>query len=709
MQIIKTIGLCGAIAVVAVGSVFAQIDATRYVPATAPRTMVLSGRDDAFRDYVTRGEGRAAYEKIKRDFDREYLDMPFPDEPLTYGDPEPKVRDQVKADFWRGAQDVCGRVSGVAEAAALIWKVTGEEKYLAKAKAFLLAEAEWSLDASGWEHGPRPGATGISYNDEAHFRLWRKLPLVYDQIRDQFTPDERTRIIAHYKTRGEQSVAFIKKSDTHNLRYNSLAVIPKSHPVRFMPMTGLTALALWDEVPESKAWWEFAYQFYATQFPPWGGDDGGWAEGVAYWRGVMEHAAFQDQLLAMGDHSAYASKFWRNTPDFQVYNVQPYRHTQFGDLSNAGRFNLEPVVAELMYHLARVQQNGYLVTYAGLCTDARETPAEKGLEGLDRIYPTSAEFLIRNFIAAQSPLPNPTPLAELPPNRYFADVGWVSMHSALGHPEDDIHATFISSPYGSISHSHAHQNAFVLNAYGENLAITGAYREWHNSPHHAGWTRLTKSKNAILIDDEGQKPEDQESQGKITRFEESARAVWSTGDATKAYALMQPKGQVQRVTRDFVFVDQRYVIIRDVVKLNMPGKFTFLLHAVNQITWNEADTTALIQADHATLTTKLLTNEGDFTGRVQDHADVPVDPSYVNGTAANYHTTGRWDEQSHLLAEVKVKRNEHVLYAVLWPEREGLPAKPLQVELSADGTLTICRPDGKNDRVRIENSQLTIK
>ena len=684
-------------------------DAAAPIPHQAPRTMVLAGQEEAFRTYVSTGEGAAAFAKLKADFDRDWIDYPFPAEPLTYGDPRPSKRGPEAADHWRSAQDVCGRVAGIAEAAVLLWRVTGEEKYLAKARAFLLAEAKWSLDSAGWEQGPGPGATSIFYNDEAHFRLWRKLPLVYDQIRAHFTPVERADLLAHYRARGAQSFTFIKKARTGELRYNSLAVEPSSHPVRFLPMTGLTALALWDDLPEAREWWDFVYTYYRNQFPPWGGDDGGWAEGVAYWRGVMEHAAFQDALLALGDPSAYATKFWKNTPYFQVYNVQPYRHTQFGDLSNAGMFNLEPMVAEFMLHLARVQSDGRLVSYAGLCTDARAKPAEKGLLGLDRIYPTSAEFLIRNFTASRRPLPAAVPLSDLPANRWFQDVGWVSLHSDLGRPADDIHATFVSSPYGSYSHSHAHQNAFVLNAYGENLAITGAYREWHNSPHHEGWTRLTKSKNAVLIDGLGQKPKSAKSAGAITRFTEAPRYAWTAGDATTAYALLQPKGQVKRVTRDFVFIDRRYVVIRDVVQLAQPGRLTFALHALKPITWRADGAPARVPAVPATRPVQLLAPEAGFTGRVQNRADVPVDPAYARGTAANYITTGAWDEQSHLFADVDALRTEHVLYAVLWPERTGFPATKLSTTLNPDDRLVVERPDGRTDTIRLTDEHLTIE
>jgi hypothetical protein len=264
---------------------------------------VLRDRRAAFRKYCTRGEGGKAFKKIKADFDRDYLRFPVPAEPLTYGDPEPKRRTSDKADRWRAAQDVCGQVSGVAEAATIIWLVTGEEKYLARAKEFLLKACAWHF-APDWESGPVVGATDIYYNDEAHFRLWRKLPLVYDQLRDQLTSEEKKTVLAHFKTRGDRSAEWIKKAKVEKIQRNSLDVDAESHPVRFMAMTGLSGLALWDDLPEAREWWRLAYVFYRDQFSPWGGDDGGWAEGNAYWRGTFEHAAFQDGLLAIGDPSA---------------------------------------------------------------------------------------------------------------------------------------------------------------------------------------------------------------------------------------------------------------------------------------------------------------------------------------------------------------------------------------------------------------------
>jgi acetyl esterase/lipase len=672
------------------------------VPPKPPRTMVVNGRQKEFRAYCTTGDGAKAFAKIKADFDREYLAFSFPDEPVTYGDPDPKERDSDKADKWRNVQDICGRVSGIAEAATIIWIATGEQKYFAKAKEFLLKSCAWHFEPD-WKSGPVAGATDIYYNDEANFRLWRKLPLVYDQLRLKLTPEEKKIVLAHFKQRGDRTVKWIKAARVEKLKRNSLEVNPSSHPVRFMSMVGLTGLALWDDLPEAREWWRFAYGFYRDQFSPWGGDDGGWAEGNAYWRGTFEHAAFQDALLAIGDPTAYSSPFWRNSPFFALYNVQPYLHTIFGDTSNAGRFNLEPSIADYMEHLARVQQNGYFRAYAALCTDKRPRPSDKGLAGLDRTYPTACEFLIRNFIASDRPLPPARPLSELPPYRFFRDVGWVSLHSALGRPDDDIQITFKSSPYGSFSHSHADQNAFILNAYGESLAINSAYREFHGSPHHKDWTRQTKSKNALLINGLGQKAQDKKATGKITRYEIKDRYVWTTGDATVAYKSAQ--NGVQCVTRDLVFIDQRYVVVRDHVELAAPGKLSWLLHAEKNLTWDETNHTAVIRGEKAALTAQLVAPGVSWRGRVTDQFPVPIDPKYVEGEVGDSYVTGKWTAQQHLTVDSSEPATNFTVFAVLWPERDS------PVTLTAtlrDGVLRVNRPDGKTDNITLTDTALEM-
>ena len=689
---------------------FPATDPASIVPATAPRTLVLAGRAEDFRAYCLTGPGAKPFAKLRADLDAKYLALPFPAEPITYGDPSPSKRDSAKADQWRDVQDVCGIVSGVAEAAALCWVVTDEEKYFTKAREFLLAACAWHFDPN-WKSGAVVGATDITYNDEGHFRLWRKLPLVYDQLRARLTPVEKKIVLDHFRERGRRSAAWIERQgDIAHVARNSAESDLSSHPIRFMPMTGLAGLALWDDLPEAREWWAFAYKFYRDQFSPWGGDDGGWAEGSAYWRGTIEHAAFQDTLLSLGDPLAYATSFWKNSPYFCLYNVQPYRTTTFGDAANAGHFNLEPATADYFEHLARVQQNGFFRSYAALSTDARPSPLNKGLAGLDRGYPTAAEFLLRNFIARDLPLPPARPLAELPNQKFFRDVGWVSLHSALGRPDDDIHITFKASPYGSLSHSHADQNAFILNAYGESLAINSAYREFHNSPHHDQWTRQTKSKNLLLLDGIGQLPKSKQSTGTITRYEETARYVWTTGDATVAYAAAQKdKSNVRRVTRDLVFIDSRYVVLRDRVELAAPAKLSWLLHAEKNLVWDNARATATIAgpAGKATLTAQIVSPGVEWRASVTNKFPVPVDPKYAKADADPY-ITGAWHDQAHLTLESPGAALDFTVFTILWPERGPKPIGA-HTTLQKNNTLSISRPDGRTDILTISDASLVLQ
>jgi len=236
-------------------SLRAAADPATIVPATAPRTNVLAGRAEAFRTYCLAGVGAKAFALTKRDLDRDFANYAVPAEPVTYGDPAPSKLDSAKADKRRAVHDVCGRITGVAEAAALCWLVTDEEKYFQQARAILLATSAWRF-APDWKSGDVVGATDIRYNDEAHFRLWRKLPLVYDQLRAKLSPGDRATILAHFKLRGARSVAWIEEEgDISKTRRNSIASDISSHPVRFIPMAGLTALALWDDLPEARERW----------------------------------------------------------------------------------------------------------------------------------------------------------------------------------------------------------------------------------------------------------------------------------------------------------------------------------------------------------------------------------------------------------------------------------------------------------------------
>lgn len=657
-------------------------------PEKGPRTFVLAGEREAFRDFCLKGPSKDFFAQLKREFDAEWLKASPPAEPEDFGDPSPKKRTSEKVDKWREAQCRCNQVAGTAEAATVIWLVTGEPIYLQKAKEFLLAGCSWN----------EKGATLITYNDEAHFRLWRKLPFVYDQIRDQLSEAEKKKVLDSFRKRGNDSFALIKSKTEKSLR-NSLDAEADSHPIRFLAMTGLSGLALWDDLPEAHQWLEYALTFYENQFPTWGGDDGGWGEGNAYWRGNVEHSRFEDALVALNNPQAYSNPFWRQTGYFPLYFVQPYRHTTFGDTPNAGKFNLEPMVAYFDERLARQFQDGYLLAYSQLENKAARSLESQGLYYRQEMYPAGMEFLLRDFAARKQALPAVKNLSELPPGRWFRDVGWVSMHSALGKPEDDIMLSFKSSPYASFSHSHADQNAFILNAYGENLIINAGYREYHRSPHHKGYTETTLSKNTLLVDGQGQKPQSREATGKILFYETGPRTLWTAGDATVAYNTLQPDACVVEARRDVVMVDQRYFIMRDRVKLKSAKPITWQIHAESPIKWEEKSGTGVITQPKATCDVALLTDGGPWKAEMTDQFPIPVDPKY----------RAKCPNQFHLQVASPTPATEYLLYSVYWPTRAGEKHEPLQATRLDASTVQIQRPDGKWDRIQWEGDKMQLQ
>jgi hypothetical protein len=339
-------------------------------------------------------------------------------------------------------------------------------------------------------------------------------------------------------------------------------------------------------------------------------------------------------------------------------------------------------------------------------------PVELGMEHLYRAYPTAAEYWVRDFIASKVAWPERKPLSELSGSRLFADVGWVSMHSDLGDPENDIMLSFKSSPYGSFSHSQADQNSFILNAYGEQLAINAGYREYHRSQMHKYFTRQTISKNNILISRQGQQTEDKNATGEIVRFEESDRAVWTTGDATVAYNTRQPgHDTVREAIRDIIFIDNRYFVIRDHVVLKTPGRIDWLLHARDPITFHEVDGSVVIERNGVYLYGRLSAYKNTLQMKAWTGFPVEVDPKYKDPEFINSQVYLREPavDQAHFQANTLDDRDEQTIFAVLWPSRDAAEAPELKMELIDRESIEVQRPDGKIDCIHLTDGALSIE
>jgi hypothetical protein len=183
--------------------------------------------------------------------------------------------------------------------------------------------------------------------------------------------------------------------------------------------------------------------------------------------------------------------------------------------------------------------------------------------------------------------------------------------------------------------------------------------------------------------------------------------VWTTGDATAAYATLQPADRLRQVTRDVVFIDSRYLVVRDRVRLADPGKVTWLLHTERTLTWDDTNQQAFSRNGRAALTVRLL-GDSPWNARVDEGFPVAVDPRYVSGEA-NYTTTAPWNlQQNHLYAQTASAAADHTILAVLWPEHDGTAPAALHVTRDGD-MLTIRRPDGRTDTLTLNDDVLDLR
>jgi hypothetical protein len=290
-------------------------------------------------------------------------------------------------------------------------------------------------------------------------------------------------------------------------------------------------------------------------------------------------------------------------------------------------------------------------------------------------------------LQARSPL-------ELPGARSFPAVGLASFHTALGDKDNDISFLMRSSPYGGVSHGHADQNAYAIEAFGRGLAIATGYYPWYGSPHHDQWTRATKAVNSVLVDGQGQVQRRWGAGGKLTAFQGAETASgydYVEGEAAPAYA-----GRLERFRRHVVHVRPGIFVLFDDLRAVGPSRFQWLLHAYRQIQVNETARVLRVENDPAAMNVHLLLpNEVDFSQT--DKYEPEPEP-----------IARQWENTWHLTAGTTAPaRGKHFL-AVMLVHRLGqestLPAVELVHGTGAVGVRLTAR-DGAADIVAFRTDE----
>jgi hypothetical protein len=167
--------------------------------------------------------------------------------------------------------------------------------------------------------------------------------------------------------------------------------------------------------------------------------------------------------------------------------------------------------------------------------------------------------------------------AELCDSAFFPSIGWTAMHSDLSDPKRTS-VYFKASPYGSVNHSHADQNSFVIDAGGARLAIDSGYDDSYRSRHRRDWTAQTMAHNAITFDGgQGQQTQSKAAAGRIKFYSHTPAMDVVVGDATIAYG-----DALKMARRTLVYLRPDTVLVYDRLESDRPRRWEWNIHSLTR-------------------------------------------------------------------------------------------------------------------------------
>lgn len=510
-------------------------DLLARIPTGHPRLFVRPEQIPEFRRRA-KSDLSVHYGKLVAVSEKLLENPPPTEEPPLYPEGTVRLSEEWRAIWWPNREYTIAALNGAATL-AFTRLLGGREEYGQLARKILMACAEWD---------PK-GATGFRYNDEAGMPYAYYFSRTYSYLHDMLTEAERETCRRVMRIRGKEMNAHL------NPRF--LWRPYGSHDTRSWHFLGEVGIAFLDEIPEAADWVWFAANVFANTYPVWSDDDGGWHQGMGYWRSYIQRFTWWADIMreAMGI-DAFDKPYFSQVGYYPMYLQPPgTRGGGFGDLTA---------------HLESGQNRGVMALFAAQArnpywqwyVDAHGgSPSEPGYIG---------------FVRGALPEVKAKRPVELPTSRCFRGTGQAVLNANLEDARNNVEVIFKSSPLGSHSHGYEAQNSFLLYAFGERLLIRTGRRDIHGSEHHRQWMHHTKSVNCVTVNGEGQLPNASDAQGEILDFHTSEHLDYVSGEASRAYT-----GRLERFTRRILFLKPEAVLIFDTLRAPESAQFEWRLHA----------------------------------------------------------------------------------------------------------------------------------
>ena len=406
------------------------------------------------------------------------------------------------------------------------------------------------LIAAGW----RPdGPTGVKGVHSVASDLAFAMALAYDQTYTSLSTDDRRLVVRAIMQRLEDIEAefmqgerlFRRSRDSHGWGAWGL-------------LSATVALIAGDDL-RADAMFLRTVPGFITSISPWGGEDGGFANGVAYASFRMGAQALpMDVLGQVIGVNLFAKPAMANFARFMAYFLPP--GAPMGPFGDGVETRVPGFDRYAVENWARRTNMPLAWWHAGALGGEPS-----------RLGP----------LLLAPPLPS-TVKPKVPDSWLQSDVGWAAMHGSLADPSR-VSVYFKSSPFGSFNHAHADQNAFVVHAGGEALAVGSGYYDSYGSAHWRDWYQSTRAHNAITFDGgAGQRQQDPSAIGRIVFWASSSVGDVVVGDAREAYG-----GALDRATRTLVFVRPNLVLVRDQLAARSPRTWEWRVHAIDKMMLGE--------------------------------------------------------------------------------------------------------------------------
>ncbi len=511
---------------------------------------------------------------------------------------------------------------------------------------------ELALAVAAWD--PQ-GGSSVDRGDIGAQHVLRGLNAAYDVLRDYASEEDLATI------RG----ALIERAEGFKARLLPLRGDPQNNHAWLCALAlGQSGLVLIGDYEPAHEWAEYIRQLYLGQFLSGLGFDGDNNEGLSYWSyGLGFIIEYADMMRTVCGIDLYQQPWLKQTGRFPIYCAPPNAWgVSFADTGKPNHGIRGPYSQTYVRQLGARTGDPYALWYGG---------AQDPVDGV-----------------------SPRPPVDLPQSLHYRLIGLGVANTSLVDGREGVTVAMHSGPYQA-GHQHADQNAFVINAYGEKLAIDSGYYDWYGSPHFKDYSTKTDAHNSILVGGNGQAVFRNGADGRMAAWFDGAGHTWMVGDASDPDVY---DGKLTRFDRRILFIKPGIVVMHDLLAAPEPESFQWLLHTVAPIELDETRQSLDVTSGEAAMGAVMLRPAGLSFGITDGY---PVHPYTGYGTvlvpedelAQEWHLTAEAPVASEreFLTVFDIRRSGDEPAAIREIACEGGIA--LQVTQSGQRTTVLLAPD----------------